>query len=104
MYMQVSHVFVRIQRYVQVSKVLGHCSTDTTTTSPKHPFVAQHQAGPTQGTPGHVPIHFLAPSQSDLWTLFVDFSMKNWCLDRSGPDHRIGQNPPDEPKNGLIAL
>ena len=104
MYMQVSHVFVGIQLYVQVSQVLGHCSTDTTTTSPKHPLVAQHQAGPTQGTPGHVPIHFLAPSESDLWTRFWDFSMKNRCLRRSSPDHRIRLDQLDMPKHGLVAL
>ena len=104
MYEQVLHVFVGIHLYVQVSQVLGHCSTDTTTMSPKHPLVAQHQAGPTQGTPGHVPIHFLAPSESDLWTRFWDFSMKNRCLRRSGPDHRIRLDQLDMPKHGLVAL
>ena len=104
MYEQVSHVFVGIHRYEQVSQVLGHCGTYTTTTSPKHPLEAPHQAGPTQGTPGHVPIHFLAPSQPNLCTRFLDFSVKNRCLDRSGPGHRNRLDPPDRPKHGLLAL
>ena len=101
MYEQVSHVFEHIQRYVQVPQVLGHCGTDTTTTSSKRPLVALHQAGPTQGTP---PIHFLAPSQSDLWTRFLDYSMKNRCLDQSSPDHRNRLDQLDTPKHGLVAL
>ncbi len=34
-----------------------------TAASPKHPLVTLHPGGPTQGTPGHVPDHFLNPSQ-----------------------------------------
>ena len=47
-----------------IACILGHCGTEPTTMPPKHSIVAQHQAGPTQSTPGHVPIHFIPPSQS----------------------------------------
>jgi hypothetical protein len=60
--------------------------------------------GPTQGTPGHVPIHLLTPSQSDLWTRFLDFSMKNRCLGRSGSGRRNRLDPLKRPKHGLLAL
>ena len=50
--------------YLHVLHVLDHRGTETTTTSPKHLLVTQHPAGPTQGTPGHVPVHFIPPSLS----------------------------------------
>ena len=54
----------------------------TTTESPKHLLVTPHPGGPTQGTPGHVPNHFLTPSQSPPSTRFFDFSniFVLWCI------------------------
>ena len=57
MYASVCH------QYLHLLHALDHWGTDTTTASPKHPLVTQHPGGPTQGTPGHVPDHFLTPSQ-----------------------------------------
>ena len=57
MYASVCH------QYLQLLHALDHWGTETTTASPKHLLVTQHPGGPTQGTPGHVPDHFLTPSQ-----------------------------------------
>ena len=62
--------------YVYVSVAIACWGTETTTASPKHPLVTPHQGGPTQGTPGHVPNHFLTPSQYPTSTRFWDFCSK----------------------------
>ena len=56
--------------YLHVLHVLDHRGTETTTTCPKHLLVTPHPAGPTQGTPGHVPVHFIPPSLSPPDTRF----------------------------------
>jgi len=91
-------------QYLHVLQVLDHWGTETTTMSPKHPLVTQHPGGPTQGTPGHGPIHCLTPSQSPLSTRFFDFFLKNQCLDLSCHGHRNGQGPQEGPKHGLVSL
>ena len=86
MYMQ---VFVCIcmypsisDQYLHVLQVLDHWGTETTTESPKHLLVTLHPEGPTQGTPGHAPYHFLTPSQSPPSTRFFDFAniFVLWCI------------------------
>ena len=74
MYASVCH------QYLQLLHALDHWGTETTTASPKHLLVTQHPGGPTQGTPGHVPDHFLTPSQPPPPTRFFDFSVKNRCF------------------------
>jgi hypothetical protein len=100
MYAEVYHL------YLHVLQVLDHWGMETTTTSPKHPLVTQHPAGPTQSTPLHVPIHFTLSSQShltSLTTLFFCF-WKSQCLDLSCHGHRNGQDPLEGQKHGLVAL
>ena len=85
-------------QYLHVLQVLDHWGMETTTESPKHLLVTPHPGGPTQGTPGHVPNHFLTPSQSPPSTRFFDFFWENQCLDLSCHGHRNGQGPPEGPK------
>ncbi len=91
-------------QYLHVLQVLDHWGTETTTESPKHLLVTPHPGGPTQGTPGHVPNHFLTPSQSAPSTRFFDFFWENQRLDLSCHGHRNGQNPPEGPKLCPVAL
>ena len=70
------YVYACMCMYVYVSVAIACWGTETTTASPKHPLVTQHQGGPTQGTPGHVPNHFLTPSQYHTSTRFWDFCSK----------------------------
>ena len=44
-----------------VSYVLAQAGTDAVTTSPKDPSLGPRPAGPTQGTPGQQPDHFISP-------------------------------------------
>ena len=98
MYASVCH------QYLQLLHALDHWGTETTTASPKHLLVTQHPGGPTQGTPGHVPDHFLTPSQPPPPTRFFDFSVKNRCWDLSCHGHRIRPDALDTPKLCRIAL
>ena len=91
-------------QYLQLLHALDHWGTETTTASPKHLLVTQHPGGPTQGTPGHVPDHFLTPSQPPPPTRFFDFSVKNRCWDLSCHGHRIRPDALDTPKLCRIAL
>jgi hypothetical protein len=63
-------------QYLHVLQVLDHWGTETTTESPKHSLLTPHPGGPTQGTPGHVPDHFLTPYQPPPSTRFFDFFLK----------------------------
>ena len=70
-------------QYLHVLQVLDHWGTETTTESPKHPLLTPHPGGPTQGTPGHGPDHFLTPYQPPPSTRFFDFSLQTgveFCL------------------------
>ena len=98
MYASVCH------QYLHLLHALDHWGTETTTASPKHLLVTQHPGGPTQGTPGHVPDHFLTPSQPPPPTRFFDFSFKNRCWDLSCHGHRIRPDALDTPKLCRIAL
>ena len=101
MYASVCH------QYLHLLHALDHWGTETTTlttASPKHLLVTQHPGGPTQGTPGHVPIHCLTSSQSHLSSKCSDFLRKNQCLDLSCHGHRNGLNHPEGPKLCPVAL
>ena len=98
------HVCVCMCMYVYVSVAIACWGTETTTVSPKHPLATPHQGGPTQGTPGHVPDHFLTPSQPPPPTRFFDFSFKNRCWDLSCHGRRIGQEHPGRLKLGLLVV
>jgi hypothetical protein len=107
-YLQVSMCISKYAKvsdqYLHVLQVLDHWGTETTTESPKHLLVTPHPGGPTQGTPGHVPNHFLTPSQSPPSTRFFDFFWENLCLDLSCHGHRNGLNHPEGPKLCPVAL
>ncbi len=88
--------------YLHVSLVLVYWATGAQNPPPcppKHSIVAQHQAGPTQSTPGHVPIHFIPIPVPPLDPIFWE----NWCLDLSCHGRIINQDPPDRLKRGPIA-
>ncbi len=55
MYMQVYY------QYLHVLFVLEQWGTEKTTAPSKHTLVTQHLREPTQGSPEHVPEHFLDP-------------------------------------------
>ena len=60
-------------QYLHVLHALDHWGTESTTASPKHTLVTPHPGGATQGTPGHVPYHFLTPSKPPASTAFFIF-------------------------------
>ena len=71
------HACMCMYVYVSVGIVciwpLGHGNHHSV---PETPSRDPHQGGPTQGTPEHVPNHFLTPSQYPTSTLFWDFCSK----------------------------
>ncbi len=92
-------------QYLHVLQVLDHWGTETTTESPKHLLVTPHPGGAIQGTPGHVPNHFLTPSQSPprpdfFFSIFPTFL----CCGASCHGSRISQDRPGTLKLGPIAL
>ena len=67
MYMMYLHVFCM---YMHVFPEMTPLDSGTDATTPKHCFQGWQSAGHTQGTPGHLSIHFFQPSAQFVQTRF----------------------------------